>query len=75
MKCTICKNGTTKAGKMTATFDRNGATIVIKDVPAGICDNCGEAYLSEKVSQVLLKQAEEAAKVGVQVDVRKYNAA
>ncbi len=75
MKCLICKHGNTKPGTMTATFERNGATIVVKAVPAEICEICGESYLSEEVSKKLLKQAEEAAKAGVQVDIRKYIAA
>jgi YgiT-type zinc finger domain-containing protein len=75
MKCVICKHGSTKTGTMTATFERGSATIVIKGVPAEVCEICGESYLSEEVSRKLLKQAEEAASAGVQVDIRKYMAA
>ena len=75
MKCVICKHGNTQAGTMTATFERNGATIVIKGVPAEVCETCGESYLSREVSSLILKQAEEAAKAGVQVDIRKYRVA
>jgi len=75
MKCVICKHGSTKSGTMTATFERDGATIVIKGVPAEVCEICGESYLSEEVSKKLLKQAEDAARAGVQVDIRKFMAA
>jgi YgiT-type zinc finger domain-containing protein len=57
---------------MTVTLERAETTIVIKEVPATICDNCGEEYLSQAVSAQLLKQAEDAVKSGIQVDVRKY---
>ncbi len=37
MKCVICKHGDAKEGTTTVTFDRNGMTLVVKDVPARIC--------------------------------------
>ncbi|MGH7938508.1 MAG: type II toxin-antitoxin system MqsA family antitoxin, partial [Bryobacteraceae bacterium] len=42
MKCTICKKGETAPGTATVTLERGGLTLVVKDVPAQICDNCGE---------------------------------
>lgn len=75
MKCIICKHGQTRPGTITATFERGSATIVVKAVPASVCDSCGEGYLSEEVTAKLLEQAEAAAKAGVQVDIRKYVAA
>jgi len=75
VKCVICKNGETQAGKTTVTLEREGMTLVFKSVPAEVCTNCGEAYVGEKVSSQLLKAAEEAARSGVQVDVREYVAA
>lgn len=75
MKCIVCKHGNTQPGKMTATLERGDTTIVIKEVPAEVCDNCGEEYLSQEISSQLLKQAEDAVKAGIQVDVRKYKSA
>lgn len=75
MKCVICKNGTTRSGKATVTLERNGTTLVIKGVPANVCGNCGEEYVDEGTTAKLLKAAEEAARSGVQVDVREYAAA
>jgi len=72
MKCVICKNGETKPGKATVTLERNGMTLVFKAVPANVCVNCGEEYIDEQTTGVLLKKAEEAAQAGVQVDVRQY---
>jgi len=72
MKCVICKNGETKEGTTTVTFDREGITIVVKDVPAQVCMNCGEAYVDEKVAHDLLTGAEKMAESGAQVDIRKY---
>ncbi|TSA06314.1 MAG: type II toxin-antitoxin system MqsA family antitoxin [Deltaproteobacteria bacterium] len=75
MKCVICKQGETRPGKTTVTLERDGLTIVIKNVPAQVCVNCGEEYVDDKTASRLLKTAEEAARSGVQVDIREYIAA
>ena len=75
MTCVICKNGETRPGTATVTLEREGATVVIKGVPARVCKNCGEEYVDEGITARLLKIAEEAVRAGVQVDVRTYEAA
>ncbi len=75
MKCVICKGGDTQPGTATVTLERDGATVVIKGVPARVCRTCGEEYVEEGVTARLLKTAEEASRSGVQVDVRTYAAA
>jgi YgiT-type zinc finger domain-containing protein len=72
MNCVICKQGTVAGGFTTLTLERAGAVVVFKDVPARVCDTCGEAYLSEAVSGRLLAAAERAVRAGVEVDVRHY---
>lgn len=75
MKCVICKQTELRPGKATVTLERAGATLVVKGVPARVCPNCGEEYVDEEVTKRLLKHAEEAARAGVQVDIREYLAA
>ena len=75
MKCVICKHGETQIGTTTVTLERDTTTIVFKNVPAEVCDNCGEAYLDAKTTRHLLHIVEDAARLGVQVDVRSYAAA
>lgn len=72
MKCVICKRGETKPGASTLTLTRNGTTLVVKNVPAEVCSNCGEAYIDEGITARLLRTAEDAARAGVEVDVREY---
>lgn len=72
MKCVICKQGETKPGPSTLTLTRGGTTLVVKNVPAEVCANCGEAYVDESITARLLRTAEEAARAGVEVDVREY---
>ena len=75
MKCVICKKGETRPGTTTVTLERDGLTLVVKSVPARVCGNCGEQYVDEDVTTNLLRQAENVAQSGVQVDVRTYIAA
>lgn len=75
MKCVICKHGETRLGKTTLTLTRDALTLVVKHVPAQVCDNCGEAFVDEATTARLLQAAEEAAEAGVQVEVREYVAA
>ncbi|MDD5057217.1 MAG: type II toxin-antitoxin system MqsA family antitoxin [Sideroxydans sp.] len=75
MKCPICKHGNTHAGIASITLEREGSTMVFKRVPAEICENCGEVYHDAKVTRLLLQQADQAAKGGVEIDVRRYAAA
>jgi YgiT-type zinc finger domain-containing protein len=75
MKCVICKQGETTSGKTTITLERGGLTLVVKNVPAQVCPNCGEAYVSEKDSAQILAEAEQMALGGTLVDVRQYTPA
>jgi YgiT-type zinc finger domain-containing protein len=75
MKCVICKHGETKNGTTTITLERGSSTIVFKDVPAQICNNCGEKYVDSKITKELLKKANELVKNGTEVDIRKFQVA
>ena len=75
MKCVICKTGETKCGTATVTLTRDATTLVFKNVPADVCDNCDEEYVDEMTTTRLLRTVEEAARAGVGVDVREYTAA
>jgi hypothetical protein len=50
-------------------------TLVVKAVPAQVCEVCGESYIDEATTAQLLQQAAEAFQAGVQVEVRTYVAA
>jgi YgiT-type zinc finger domain-containing protein len=72
MKCVVCKLGETRPGFTTVTLEREGAALVVRKVPAQICDNCGEAYVSAEVTRSLLQSAREALRAGVEVDIREF---
>jgi YgiT-type zinc finger domain-containing protein len=75
MTCVICKQGKTQNGTATVTLEREGTILVIKAVPARVCNICGEEYVDEGVAEELLHHAEEAQRAGIQVDIRTYAAA
>jgi YgiT-type zinc finger domain-containing protein len=75
MKCVVCKQAETRAGLATVTLERDGLTVVFKGVPAQVCPNCGEEYVDSSVSDRLLKEAEQTARNGTQVEVRQFVAA
>lgn len=62
MKCIVCEMGELKPGKTTFTMKRDKSIIVFDDVPALICENCGEEFFDEEVNGNLLAQAEEIVK-------------
>ena len=75
MRCVVCKQGETRPGKATLVLQRDGATVVINDVPARVCENCGEEYVDELVAEKVLAAAEASARAGVRVEIRDYVAA
>jgi len=74
MKCVICKQGQTHNGMTTVTLGRGQTTVVIKDVPAEICENCGEYYLSEEVTEKVHDLAEQAVQRGAEIEILRYAA-
>ena len=72
MKCLICKQAETYPGVTTVTLERDGLTLVVKEVPAQVCPNCGEAYADEDTTAYLLETAGQMARLGTLVDVRQY---
>lgn len=76
MRCVICKQADTEPGRTTITLEPDSGTlVVIREVPARVCPNCGEAYTDDATTQRLLEIAEEARRSGVEVDVSHYRAA
>ena len=74
MKCVICKHGETRPGNATVTLQRKESTIIFKEVPAEVCENCGEYYLSEAVTEKVLTRAELAVQNGAEVEILRFAA-
>ncbi|MFB8791887.1 MAG: type II toxin-antitoxin system MqsA family antitoxin [Potamolinea sp.] len=74
MKCVICKHGETQSGLVTVTLERDESIVIIKQVPAEVCDNCGEYYLSDAITEQVLQRAEVALNNGAEVEIIRYAA-
>ncbi len=75
MRCVICRHSTTRAGTTTVTFHPDGQTMVVNDVPADMCENCGEAYVAEAVAEQFLEVTTGARTTLAQVLVRPFTPA
>jgi YgiT-type zinc finger domain-containing protein len=74
MNCIICRQGETAASLVTVPLQRGESTIIFKGVPADVCENCGEYYLSQEVTECLLSRAEAAVKNGAEVEILRFAA-
>lgn len=74
MTCLLCKHGRTHPGHVTVTLERGPTVVVIRDVPAEVCENCGEYYLAEDVTHRVFALAEDAVRKHAEIEVLRYAA-
>jgi len=59
MKCLVCKHTCFKKGATVLPIERGNAILLITDIPARVCENCGETYLDEETAQEVQDLANE----------------
>ena len=74
MKCLICKEGLYLDGLTTVFLTRGESSIIIKGVPARVCDQCGEYILDSATTRAVLAMAADAFDHGAEVEVRRFAA-
>ncbi len=74
VRCVICREGDTAPGTVTVTLQRGDTVVIVRDVPAAVCQNCGEYYLDEAVANKLCRQGEEAVRRHAEVEILRYAA-
>lgn len=72
MKCPICKFGEMKEGFTQVVLTRGNATVIFRNVPASICDDCGEYYLDEETAQDIYARADSCFSSGQEVAIIEY---
>ncbi|MGI5077075.1 type II toxin-antitoxin system MqsA family antitoxin [Treponema maltophilum] len=72
MKCQICKFGKTKNGYTQVVLTRKNATLIFRNVPAQICDDCGEYYLDKETATEIYTRAEACFSSGQEVAIIEY---
>ena len=59
MKCLACKHNRFKQGTTMLPIERGKAILLITEIPARVCANCGEPYLDEATAQGVQELANE----------------
>lgn len=73
MKCYYCKSEL-KEGTTALTFQMSeGRVIVVKDVPALICKQCGEESINLENSKVVERLVKKAIADGITMGFIQYN--
>jgi len=75
MDCVICKNGSTNPGFVTVTLENNRSVVIIRDVPAQVCINCGHYYLTDEHTEEVLSMAQESVRKGIEIEVTHFKVA
>ena len=73
--CVVCKSGEVRTGTTTLTVERGKMTVVLKEIPARVCDSCGEAYFDEMTTVRIETIVEQLQRSGVEVAVQEFVAA
>jgi YgiT-type zinc finger domain-containing protein len=50
-RCARCGSADIKPGTTTWRLDRDGFELVVRRVPANVCDACGEAVMTEDAAR------------------------
>lgn len=67
--CPICKEGSLVAGKTTVMLERDGSIVLLKYVPASVCDNCESYFLESATTREVLKTANRSIQNGTELEV------
>jgi YgiT-type zinc finger domain-containing protein len=73
-RCVICKGGDVRPGRTSFTIERDDMTLVLKGVPAQVCDQCEEAYFDEGTTKKIETIADQAQRSGIHLAVQDYAA-
>lgn len=72
--CALC-GGATAEGVATIPFISDDRVFTVKEVPAEICQDCGEAYMAGAVVDRVQKMIEELRALEAEISVTRYHAA
>ncbi|NGZ26827.1 MAG: type II toxin-antitoxin system MqsA family antitoxin [Magnetococcales bacterium] len=74
MKCPICRHGETAPGHITTTLEQQETIVVVREVPAQVCQQCGEYYLDEAIASRVFTLATDAVRRHAQVEILRFAA-
>ena len=59
-RCPVCHGGHKQPGTTTFTVELGFGVVVVRDVPAQVCDLCGTDWLEDSTAEKLEKIVEQA---------------
>lgn len=72
MTCPICGQGGLRPGTTTFAADADETVVVVRSVPADVCEVCGEAFISDAVAKELEDFVAASKATGTESVVRHY---
>jgi YgiT-type zinc finger domain-containing protein len=72
-KCPLC-GGTKKAGKATFTVDLGFGVVVVRDVPATVCSQCGADWIEDRIASKLEEVVNDAKQKHLTVEITTLSA-
>lgn len=72
MNCMICKAKLTKS-RVNHILDNTGRIVIIKNVPANVCGQCGEYYVDNDTAMRLEEIVRELVNNKAEILVLNYN--
>jgi YgiT-type zinc finger domain-containing protein len=72
MICLICRQAEVVESFTSLDFQRGEMHLSITNVPARLCQSCGEAYMDEEVTAQVLQSAERIYRVGILEEIIDY---
>ena len=67
-RCPLC-GGSKEPGRTTYTVDLGFGVVVVRNVPATVCGQCGEEWIDADTAQRLERVTDEARRKQLQVEV------
>ncbi len=72
MRCVVCDQAGMLPAATSVLLERDELHLLIRNVPAQVCPNCGEAYADEQVTAIILRTAERLALAGTKKEEIEY---
>lgn len=71
MSCFVCK-GNLENKKVNYVVDLENTIIIIKEVPARVCTQCGEQYFDDETAENIEKIINQLKKLAAEVTIVNY---
>jgi len=70
-ECPVC-GGIIEKGKTTYTVDMDSGLVVVRNVPARVCSQCGEEWIPPEIAKNLERIVSQAREKGAEIEILSY---